>query len=146
QYPRFDLAHATVRRGDVYTEITFNDKNTGEHVTLKSATAKYLFETAKDQNALLKLIGREVGVPVVDAALPAAEGRIAYQAAVAAWFTEVGARTNAMINGLVADMQQPGMDNAISAYDELITRQNAAWAVRFAPAVAAEDDGKHDDE
>lgn len=146
QYPRFDLAHATVRRGDVYTEITFNDKNTGEHVTLKSATAKYLFETAKDQNALLRLIGQAVEVPVVDAVLPAAEGRIAYQAAVTAWFTEVGARTNAMINGLVAEMQQPGMAGAIGAYDELITRQNAAWAVRFAPAVAAEDDGKHDDE
>lgn len=138
QYPRFDLAHATVRRGDVYTEITFNDKNTGEHVTLKSATAKYLFETAKDQNALLRLIGREVKVPVVNPDLPEAEGRIAYQAAVTEWFTEVSIRTNAMINGLVAEMQQPGMAGAIAAYDDLITRQNAAWAARFAPAVAVD--------
>ncbi len=144
QYPRFDLARATIKRGDVYTTVSFNDTNTGELVTLKSATAKYLFETAKDQNALLKLIGREVEVPVI-AALPVGDaGRAGVEAEVAAWLTEVGTRTNTIINGLVADMQQPGMDNAISAYDELITRQNAAWAARFAPAVAVEDEGKHD--
>ena len=145
QHARFDLENATIKRGDVYTTVEFNDNETGELVKIKIASAKYIFETAKDQNALLRLVGQEVEAPVIPAFPVGNAGRAAVEQSVATWLIEVRTRMDALINQLPLAIQVPGMVDAIRAYDDLVARQGAAWAARFADSVAVEDEGKHDE-
>lgn len=145
QHARFDLENATISRGDVYTTVEFNDNETGELVKIRIASARYLFETAKDQNDLLRLVGQEVEAPIIPALPVGNAGRAAVEQSVATWLTEVRTKMDALINQLPLAIQVPGMVDAIRAYDDLVARQNAAWAARFADRVAEEDEGKHDE-
>ena len=97
-------------------------------------------------------------MPVVDALPLGDAARVGVEEEVAAWLTKVSTRSAAMINGLIVDMQQPAMADAIAEYNALVAAQNAAWAARFAPISAAVrldalaaaeqrvEEGKHNDE
>ncbi len=131
----------TVKRGAVYTEVAF-DVLSGKKVKVQVATTHYLVNTTKDENAVLGLVGQKVPEVALDMntlrALPVGDAsRTAALAQVQAWLAEVGTRTNAMVSGLTADVLAHTPVGTITAYDQLVASQNAAWTAFMPPVVVA---------
>jgi hypothetical protein len=130
-----------VNRGAVYTEIFFDVVN-GKRVKIQVPTAHYLVNTAKDENAVLGLVGQKVS----EANVPTNEQRQDLREAdetikkvalkrTERWLTEVEARTNTLVSGLTADVLAHVPAEARTAYNRLVAAQNDEWT-RFMPSVA----------
>ncbi len=130
-----------VNRGAVYTEITFDVVN-GKRVKIQVPTSHYLVNTAKDENAVLGLVGQKVS----EANVPTNEQRQDLLEAdetikkvalkrIERWLTEVEARTNTLVSGLTADVLAHVPAEAMAAYNQLVAAQNDEWT-RFMPSVA----------
>jgi hypothetical protein len=130
-----------VNRGAVYTEITFDVVN-GKRVKIQVPTSHYLVNTAKDENAVLGLVGQKVS----EANVPTNKQRQDLREAdetikkvalkrIERWLTEVEARTNTLVSGLTADVLAHVPAEARTAYNRLVAAQNDEWT-RFMPSVA----------
>lgn len=130
-----------VIRGAVYTEIAFDVVN-GKRVKIQVPTSHYLVNTAKDENAVLGLVGQKVS----EANVPTNEQRQDLREVDEAikkvalkqterWLTEVEARTNTLVSGLVASVLAYVPADAMAAYNQLVAAQNDQWT-RFMPSVA----------
>jgi hypothetical protein len=130
-----------VNRGAVYTEILFDVVN-GKRVKIQVPTAHYLVNTAKDENAVLGLVGQKVS----EANVPTNEQRQELREAnevikkvalkrTELWLKAVQTRTNALVSGLTADMLTHIPAEAMAAYNQLVAAQNDEWT-RFMPSVA----------
>jgi hypothetical protein len=125
----------------VYTEITFDVVN-GKRVKIQVPTSHYLVNTAKDENAVLGLVGQKVS----EANVPTNKQRQDLREAdetikkvalkrIERWLTEVEARTNTLVSGLTADVLAHVPAEARTAYNRLVAAQNDEWT-RFMPSVA----------
>ena len=130
-----------VNRGAVYTEIFFDVVN-GKRVKIQVPTAHYLVNTAKDENAVLGLVGQKVS----EANVPTNEQRQDLREAdetikkvalkrTERWLTEVEARTNTLVSGLTASVLAYVPAEVMAAYNQLVAAQNDEWT-RFMPSMA----------
>jgi len=131
-----------VNRGAVYTEILF-DVFGGKRVKIQVPTTHYLVNTAKDENAVLGLVGQKVSESALPTdlekqVLPALpeEYRRASLRNVREWLTEVETSTDALISGLTADLLTHIPAEAKTAYNQLVADQNAEWTAFMPPVVA----------
>ena len=130
-----------VNRGAVYTEILF-DVFGGKRVKIQVPTTHYLVNTAKDENAVLGLVGQKVSESDLPTnkekqalrVLPEEYRRASLRNA-REWLTEVRERTNALVSGLTADVLAHVPAEAMKAYDQLVTAQNAEWTAFMTPVV-----------
>ena len=131
-----------VNRGAVYTEILFDVVN-GKRVKIQVPTTHYLVNTAKDENAVLGLVGQKVSESALPTdhqkralrVLPEAYRRASLRNA-KEWLTEVRERTNALVSGLTADLLTHIPAEARTAYNQLVADQNAEWTAFMPPVVA----------
>lgn len=136
-----DLESLKVHRGPVYTEVTF-DTNAGKAVKIQVPTTRYLVNTAKDENAVLALVGQKVPEVVMDIdtlrTLPKDHAdRTAALAQMQEWLTTVDKRTNTMVAALTADVLANLPTGALARYDVLVASQNAEWEAAYPPVVTA---------
>ncbi len=131
-----------VNRGAVYTEILF-DVFGGKRVKIQVPTTHYLVNTAKDENAVLGLVGQKVSESALPTdlekqvlpALPEEYRRASLRNA-REWLTEVETSTDALISGLTADLLTHIPAEARTAYNQLVADQNAEWTAFMPPVVA----------
>lgn len=129
-----------VNRGAVYTEIAFDVVN-GKRVKIQVPTSHYLVNTAKDENAVLGLVGQKVSEADLPTdhqkralrVLPEEFRRVSLKNA-QVWLTEVEDRTNTLVSGLSADLLTHIPAEAMATYNQLAADQNAEWT-RFMPPV-----------
>lgn len=136
-----DMESLKVHRGPVYTEVTF-DTNNGKLVKIPVPTTHYLVNTARDENAVLGLIGKKVPELTLDMAdlraLPKGDAsRVAALAQVKDWLTQIRTGSNEMVAALQADVLTNLPLDALEKYNALVASQNAEWlAAGYLPVVA----------
>ncbi len=125
-----DMESLEFRRGPVVTEVRF-DTLAGQSVVVQTLTTHFLVNTARDENALLRLVGK--GAPELDwdtlRALPTSdvEGRNDALAQVKTWLGTIDENIREMATSLGADVLANTPVDLIARYNALVAAQNAEW-------------------
>jgi len=123
----------SIYKGDVYTQISFDVLSTGEAVEIKVPTTRFLVETAKDENAVLRLTGQDVAETALEAETLKSSEKSETERQVEVWYGKVKDGTRRMVAGLRNDVLQHAPHEAMLYYDRLVCSQNAQWAAKLAP-------------
>lgn len=125
-----DMESMEFRRGPVVTEVRF-DTLAGKSVVAQTLTTHFLVNTARDENAVLRLVGR--GVTELDwdtlRSLPASNvaGRTMALEQVKTWLDAIDQNTKEMVTNLEADIREHAPEGLIAMYNQLVATQNAEW-------------------